>query len=261
LNLVPFDALPHPAGGSVLDHSETLRIPSVTVLSLLRQDRAGQDRTGDRHLVAFADPVGETQDAVLLELSRLPGAVDEVATVVALAREHGLSATSYVGTEADLEALREAAPAATILHLATHGVLDLDNPRASGLLLVDRGQRRLVGPDDLLALDLAAELVVLSACDASRSAMTGGAGAMSLAQSLLAAGAPRIVSTLWQVEDESAQLLMAAFYQHLFAGERPSAALRLAKLELRAAGGRGSSADQWAAFEFVGLHTALPEPR
>jgi CHAT domain-containing protein len=256
LDLVPFDALPHPAGGALVDRAEVLRIPSATILSLL-----GGDRVGSVGLLAFADPVGEVTDATVRELSRLPAAVDEVESVVALARERGLTATARIGVEADLAALRAAAPSTAILHLATHGVLDLEDPRASGLVLADAGRRRLVGPDDLLRLDLAAQLVVLSACDASRGSVTGGAGAMSLAQSFLAAGAPRVVSTLWQVEDASAQTLMAAFYRHLFDGLRPSAALRQAKLDLRIAGGPGSEVSQWAAFEFIGVRTALPELR
>jgi CHAT domain-containing protein/tetratricopeptide (TPR) repeat protein len=270
LNLVPFDAIAHPAGGALIDHSEVVHAPSATVLALLDNSRrssaaATTERAAvpgvDLDLVAFADPVGSTEDPRIEDLSRLPGAVDEVTQVAAAVRAAGLSARVLIGVDADLQALETIGQTARILHLATHGVLDLERPWASGLLLVDAGVKRLISPTDLLSLDLSAELVVLSACDTSHGTLNdvegAGQGAMSLAQSFIAAGAPRVVSTLWQVDDASAGLLMDAFYRGLLAGQRPSAALRSAKLALRASGGRGSEPGQWAAFEFIGLPTAM----
>ena len=47
------------------------------------------------------------------------------------------------------------------------------------------------------------------------------------------AGAPRVVVSLWSVNDRSTADLMKSFYEAMLAkGQRPSAALRTAQLEL-----------------------------
>lgn len=252
LSLIPFDALPRPAGGALLDHLEVAHAASATVLSLL-----DDPDVGPRGIAVYAAPVGSADDARVVGLPPLPGASREVASIATMAGDHGWTVASRDGEAATLDALRADVRSRSVVHLATHGVLDLAEPRASGLLLSDAGTLRLIGPDELMALEVAAGLVVLSACDASV-AGTADAGALSLAHSFVAAGAPRVISALWAVSDEATRQLMDGFYRHLLAGERPSAALRAAKLERRAA---GSAIADWAAFEFIGTPTAFPEAR
>ena len=58
---------------------------------------------------------------------------------------------------------------------------------------------------------------------------------MALSRGFLAAGASRLVMSLWPVDDKATAELMAHFYRHMLGPERlaPSAALRAAKLEMR----------------------------
>jgi CHAT domain-containing protein len=66
------------------------------------------------------------------------------------------------------------------------------------------------------------------------------------------AGAPRIVSSLWRVDDRATAELMTRFYRHLLhGGARPAAALRQAQAEL-ARDRRWADPYYWAGFVLHG---------
>jgi CHAT domain-containing protein len=66
------------------------------------------------------------------------------------------------------------------------------------------------------------------------------------------AGAPRVVSTLWEVNDAATAALMKAFYRILLQDKRsPAAALRAAQLEL-SRDPRWAAPYFWAAFVLQG---------
>ena len=82
------------------------------------------------------------------------------------------------------------------------------------------------------ALKLPAELVALSACQTGLGKEIKGEGLIGLARGFMYAGAPRIVASLWKVDDLATSELMKRFYQGLLGPERlrPAGALRQAQL-------------------------------
>jgi CHAT domain-containing protein len=101
-------------------------------------------------------------------------------------------------------------------------------------------------------LDLPAELVVLSACDTSLGKDVRGEGLVGLTRGFMYAGASRVLSAAWKVDDEATAALMRAFYERVLArGEPPAAALRGAQLEV-ASRPRWRSPYYWAAFTLSG---------
>ncbi|RMH23213.1 MAG: CHAT domain-containing protein [Acidobacteria bacterium] len=118
-------------------------------------------------------------------------------------------------------------------------MLDAEHPRLSRLLLsqVDRQGRPRAGDlylHDVYELSLAAELVVLSGCRTALGREVRGEGLIGLSRGFFYAGVPRLVASLWQVEDRTTAELMERFYRALLAdGLAPPAALRRAQLELR----------------------------
>jgi CHAT domain-containing protein len=101
-------------------------------------------------------------------------------------------------------------------------------------------------------LKLSADLVVLSACITALGQEMKGEGLVGLVRGFMYAGAPRVLASLWKVDDEAAAELMARFYSNLLRkGLAPAAALRAAQAEMRTHK-RWSSPYYWAAFVLQG---------
>jgi len=139
------------------------------------------------------------------------------------------------------------------IHFATHGYLDAEHPNLSALVLsqVDSKGAALDGflrVPDVYNFNLSAELVVLSACQTGLGKEVRGEGLMGLTRAFLYAGAPRVIVSLWNVNDRATADLMASLYRNMLReGKQPAAALRAAQLELRKQK-RWESPYYWAAF-------------
>lgn len=249
LHVLPFAALPVPGGeGLLLDLQEVVYLPSATTLALQRR-RAGPS-TASKWAAIFADPVFSpddqrlarpvrvgTADELLPGFVRLSSSRREAEAIAALA-------PGPVWKALDLAANREAVISGGLrsyrfLHFATHGIADTRTPELSGLVLslVDgdgRSREGFLGLADIYDLDLAADLVVLSGCRTAIGKEIRGEGLMGLTRGFLHAGVPRVIGSLWPVQDRPATELMARFYKALWKdGLAPAAALREAQLSLR----------------------------
>ena len=104
------------------------------------------------------------------------------------------------------------------------------------------------------ALQLTAELVVLSACESGLGDVKRAEGTVGLQRALLAKGARSVLVSLWSVSDAATALLMQQFYSHwLDDPDRPSKAeaLRRAQADVRARA-EFKEPQYWAAFQLVG---------
>ena len=143
------------------------------------------------------------------------------------------------------------------VHFATHGYIDSERPGLSALVLslVDKDGRPQDGflrANEIYNLSLPAELVVLSACQSGLGKEVRGEGLIGLTRGFMYAGTPRVVVSLWNVNDRATSELMARFYTRMLkGGERPAAALRRAQVEMLE-GGRWASPYYWAAFTLQG---------
>src|SRR5262249_42551084 len=76
--------------------------------------------------------------------------------------------------------------------------------------------------EEILDTDMTrSRLVVLSACKTALGVKTSGQGILGLRSSLHAAGARKILTSLWSVDDEATQLLMSDFYRRLWIENKP----------------------------------------
>jgi CHAT domain-containing protein len=145
---------------------------------------------------------------------------------------------------------REALAPYRVLHLATHALVDERSLARTAIALAPGGgEDGFLTPGELAALDLRADLVVLSACRTAGGVVITGEGVEGLTSPLLQAGARSIVATGWRIDDRRTVALVAELYAALARGEPVGEALRAAKL---AALGRGAPAGEWAAFTVVG---------
>jgi CHAT domain-containing protein len=172
-----------------------------------------------------------------LHLSRLPFSRREAAAILA-------STPRGLGKQAlDFEASRKFATSGEltdyrVVHFATHALVDEAHPEFSALVLslVDehgKSQDGFVKLQDIYNLHLAADLVVLSACDTALGKQVEGEGVIGLTRGFMYAGASTVISSLWKVDDFATAELMTDFYKFTERGMRPAAALRAAQLDLR----------------------------
>ncbi|HEX5760277.1 MAG TPA: CHAT domain-containing tetratricopeptide repeat protein [Thermoanaerobaculia bacterium] len=276
LHLVPFEVLLTTAAVELtpsrlpylIGARSVAYVPSATVLASLRQPRARPpDATTGEGLVAFAasEPVAaegllapaSVSDNWLLQQLRaapLPAArreVQEIAHVLS-----GAGARLYIDREAVEENVKgnPVVENARRLHFAAHGFVNEEQPQLSGLLL---GRRPGSAEDGLLQmyevfnLRLAAESVVLSACETGLGKRVSGEGLITLARAFFHAGARSVVVSLWKVRDASTRDLMVRFYRGLDRGQAGVEALRSAKLQM-IRDGRFAHPFYWAPFVLVG---------
>jgi CHAT domain-containing protein/tetratricopeptide (TPR) repeat protein len=145
-----------------------------------------------------------------------------------------------------------------IIHFATHALLDSTRPEFSGIVLslVDRNGRDQDGflaATEVFNLKLRAALVVLSGCRTALGQDVRGEGLVGLTRGFMYAGAPRVVATLWKVDDAATAELMKHFYEGMFGPRKllPAAALRQAQRSL-ANTPRWNAPYYWAAFVLHG---------
>jgi CHAT domain-containing protein len=89
---------------------------------------------------------------------------------------------------------------------------------------------------------------VLSACQTGLGKEVKGEGLVGLTRGFMYAGAPRVVVSLWGVNDQATSELMVRFYRGMLKERlRPAAALRAAQIEMWKTK-RWSAPFYWAAF-------------
>ena len=250
---IPFDALEPTQGTAVIDEATIAYAPSIAVLHAMHERRAAlTSKGGAPRLVVAADPASD--------LPRIPDAVRQAAALTTL---YGAGTRSFVGAAASEPAVRGASGDATVLHFATHGVVDDANPMYSFLQLT----KAKPGEDDarvdgrleaweIVTLKLDAAVAVLTACDTARGKIRGGEGVIGLAWAFFAAGTPATVVSLWQLDSTSATTLTLAFHRRLHAAllkgnGRVAENLHAAALEMRR-DPRFRHPFYWAGFVAVG---------
>jgi len=269
LQMLPFAALPedgcHEAGRPIATERDVFITPSLSIL-LTRQPSRPESYRGDVALIA--DPVfdgddprvhrtekparGSNQTRFTPALPRLLGTREEANAIFAIAGPE--RAALYLDFDANLKTLFD--PSLTeyrILHLAAHGILDEGRPGFSGIVLslVDRDGHPIFGylnTEDIASLHLRSDLVVLSSCDSAAGANLSGEGVTGLNHSFLGAGARRVVSTLWSVDDDASKELITAFYSGMLRdGLDPAEALRRSQV-IMMRNARTAAPFYWAAF-------------
>ncbi len=144
-----------------------------------------------------------------------------------------------------------------IVHFATHGLLNEENPELSGVVLslVDaqgKAQNGFLRLNEIYNLNLPVEMVVLSACETGLGKKIKGEGLVGLTRGFMYAGAPRVVASLWSVDDFATKELMQIFYQKMLRENlSPAAALRAAQNEIRSRQ-QWRSPVYWAGFVLQG---------
>ncbi len=175
---------------------EVAFVPSATSYGVL----LGGAPARGRRVLAVGDP--KTEDPPL------PGARAEAMQ---------LGDRVLVGAAASETALRAALheePCWRAVHLACHGNVDSRAPLCSWLsLAADESNDGSLSLQDVLVMKTPADLVILSACETAKGRVYKAEGVVGLVRVFMVAGASRVVVSLWEVDDEATNVLMARFYE------------------------------------------------
>lgn len=278
LHYLPFAALPRPSSAPgerwpgrrlLIEDHEILTLPSASVLALQRNSRdvvrakrsiTGKNTTAARNSIAVvADPIFSTDDPRIQQpapgTSALwlgspdqdSGGEDQARLLATRLEAEAIAELAHATADIDLYLGARASRAAIVggalegsrtIHFATHGLLDSQRPRLSGLQLsrFDTGGHALDGfltLRDIHNLHLDADLVVLSGCGTALGRAIEGEGLVGLTRGFLYAGSSRVIASLWRVQDGATASLMSSFYRALLIeDETPAKALRTAQLTL-----------------------------
>jgi CHAT domain-containing protein len=270
---------------------EIVNLPSASTLAVLRQETQGRS-PATKTIAVLADPVFSKDDERVKTtvgansrqgkqtersqnlanmgsraLERSARALGVAFNRLPFTRQEADRILALVPAEQEQQALDFAASRAfatspqlsdyRIVHFATHGILNSQNPELSGIVLSlvneegmpENGFLRL---PDIFNLNLSADLVVLSACETGLGQEVKGEGLVGLTRGFMYAGAPRVLVSLWSVDDEATSELMSRFYKKMFQdGQKPAAALRAAQIEMLQ-DTRWQEPYYWAAFTLQG---------
>lgn len=183
------------------------------------------------------------------ELVSLPGIKKEVQNI-----SKYITGKVLIDNDAKESTLKSEISKYNIIHIASHGIVDNDNPEKSCMLLArDNKDDGFLYLDELLNLSSNAELAVLSACNTGYGKLLSGEGIISLARGFFYTGIPSVVMSLWNLNDESSSELMGNFYKYLKQGLSKDEALRKAKLDyLQSSDALTSNPYFWAGFVCIG---------
>ncbi|HEX8161130.1 MAG TPA: CHAT domain-containing protein [Pyrinomonadaceae bacterium] len=243
LHQLAFASLVSPSGKYLLEDFTLFYAPSASVLVLATEEARRKERGGEESLLSVGNPDFDREEN--------PGLPDlraaEVEASSIAGDYHG--ARVLLGGEATKEAFLRDFADAEVIHFAGHFVANRRSPGNSKLLFAGGGLRS----SELGARRLPrAKLAVLSACQTGFERYDKSEGAIGVARTFLALGAPVVVASQWKVDSETTKDLMIAFHDNRTRKRLPSAeSLRRAQLEVL---GRAETKQPfyWAAFSLFG---------
>ncbi|MBG1271501.1 tetratricopeptide repeat protein [Nostoc sp. WHI] len=247
LFLVPFPALQYDQDKYLIEKHTILTAPSIQVLDFTSKQQRRVEKLNGKSLIV-GNPI---MPKVELEpgkppeqLNNLPWAEKESKDIAEILKTQALT-----GKEASKTAILQKISQARIIHFATHGLLDDNRGLGSAIALAPSSKDNgLLTAEEILNLKLNADLVVLSACDTGRGRITGD-GVIGLSRSLISAGVPSVIVSLWAVDDNSTSFLMTEFYNNLQQKLDKATALRKAMLTTME---KYPQPKNWAAFTLIG---------
>jgi tetratricopeptide (TPR) repeat protein len=246
LAFVPFESLIMPDGHYLAERFNIKYTQSLTVSEIIKKREYDPDR---KPVLAFGGAVydegkyatemitTEVQlKSALLALNRgsdarvtyaglgyswsnLPGTLAEVKAIKTIIKD----ADIYTGSKVTKSSFSEMSKKGElrnykVIHLATHGLVVPEAPELSAVvfsqfIIPKQGDDGYLRAGEILDLDLKADFVNLSACEAGLGKLYSGEGIVGLTQSFLVAGANGLSVSLWQVADESTTEFMVGLYK------------------------------------------------
>ncbi|HVG94133.1 MAG TPA: CHAT domain-containing protein, partial [Planctomycetota bacterium] len=250
------------------DTIDVAYVPSGTLLGVLQDEQRMRQEVGKGVLAAGDPEYGNVREQPTIGLrwgpvlAPLPQSRAEVKAIA-----KGPADVALLGAEASEGRLRQVlgapGPAGQTrwrcIHLACHGLLDVERPSDSALALSrGDGEDGFLTVLEIFRLRVPADLVVLSACQTGQGPYVRGEGVIGLPRAFMYAGAPRVLVSLWNVDDAATKALMVAFHDAWKPGVPAARALHAAQIAVRDEQGpngkrKWENPRYWAAWSLWGL--------
>lgn len=243
LHQLAFASLVSPSGKYLLEDFALFFAPSASVLVLASEHARLKGRADEERLLSVGNPDFDREEHS--GLPDLRAAEVEARAVTAGYRQP----LELLGGEATKSAFLRNFAQVEVIHFAGHFVANPQSPGDSKLLFA-AGELR---SSELGKYKLPrASLVVLSACETGFERYDKSEGAIGVARTFLALGAPVVVASQWKVDSEPTKDLMIAFHRNRKEKGLTSAeSLRRAQLELLNRD-ETKAPFYWAAFSLFG---------
>lgn len=151
-----------------------------------------------------------------------------------------------------------------IIHIGTHAESNNISPELSRLIFAkttdgkENYDENSLYSYEIYNIDLSSNLAILTACETGKPTYQAGEGMISLAHAFNYAGSESILTSLWEIDEESSAKIVRFFYNNLSEGMPKDEALRKAKLSyLATAEGRTSAPQYWAGLVLIGDTTPI----
>ncbi|ACK65614.1 TPR repeat-containing protein [Rippkaea orientalis PCC 8801] len=266
LNYIPFSVL-SVSNQSLISQYKLSNLPSSSSIAIIRQETKTR-KPAPKTLAILADPIFSLNDervkspqtspsrqnntdlsVIALKssvralgddntLPRLPGTRTEAQAILPLFPES--QRISAFDSQANIAfASNPQLSQYRFVHFATHGIFNSESPELSGVVLslVDAKGNSVNGflrLNEIFNLNLPVELVILSACETGLGKEVKGEGLVGLTRGFMYAGSPRVLVSLWKVDDQATAEMMTRFYRLMLQKKMsPVDALREAQLQMQ----------------------------
>ena len=237
---IPFAALAPETGKPLAASKNIVMSPSAGVYRFLSQKQAA----GRRKIFAIGNP-----DTALTSLS---GAEREVSMIGRLFEKSTIKIRGQA-TESLIKNGYESLGMPDVIHFACHGLFNEKTPQLSHLALTpDQKNDGNFEMHEIFNLDWkGVSLVTMSACSSGKGKLGAGDDLVGLTRAFMFAGAPAVLCSLWDVDDEATGVLMVDFYKNYIGGMSKPEALRNAQMSMMNTK-KWSHPSYWSAFVLFG---------
>ncbi|XP_022795054.1 tetratricopeptide repeat protein 28-like [Stylophora pistillata] len=251
---VPYAALRDESARKYLSEKYRIRIvPSLTTLRHIQECPSDYHSQSDALVVGNPTVRKVFYNGGVLDVTPLSCANKEAQMVGRL-----LDVQPLTERRATKQAVLQAIPSVSLIHLAAHGNAErgeialspqcTSNSSQCSTNITSKEEDYLLTMSDIQGVQVRAKLVVLSRCHNGRG-LVKKEGVIGIARAFLASGARSVLVASWDIEDEATAKLMEHFYKHLVRRESACKSLHQAVQWLRSNGFPKPS--QWAPFVLI----------
>ena len=225
LAYVPFDCLINPDATekAYLLQDFTLSYHYSSFIALERDERSSTKKD-----ILIMAPVFDGEQNHLPPLKK---SLEEATKISQMHEQNGNRVKYLNRSKASKQSFKQYASDYSIVHLATHTVVDRQNVNLSKIYFGDEEEEQLTLAETY-NLKMNTDLLTLSSCESGIGQLLKGEGMMSFTRGFSYSGVQNIICSLWKVNDLYSAQMMSTLYEELLYGADYDVAIRKAKLDL-----------------------------